>query len=164
MISNFSSLKIIIINFVNILQRRMTKFRFGIEHEHHSGRLTTFFCRYFLNLTWVDHSEYNTVLPWFPVWNVQTVTRYPDRNWLPGLCHPLHLPHKSDAVMEQATMETTFGALPGIEPGTLHTRVKDLNTVPHCSSKYTKNIQQHTIAAITFCCIHEQNFFFFQIM
>ena len=25
------------------------------------------------------------------------------------LCHPLHLPHKSDAVMEQAEMETIFG-------------------------------------------------------
>ena len=56
---------------------------------------------------------------------------YLDRNWLQGLCHPLHLPHKSDAVMERAAMETNFWALLGIEPGTLRTRVKDLN---HCAT------------------------------
>ncbi len=71
--------------------------------------------------------QHNTVLPW--LWGVQTVRRYPDRNWLRGLCHPLHLPHKSDTVMERAAiaMETNFWALPGIESGTLRTRVKHLN-------------------------------------
>ncbi len=46
-------------------------------------------------------------------------------------------------IMEQAAMETIFWALPGIEPGTLCTRVKDLNDcatlllnfVPHFLSK-----------------------------
>ena len=43
----------------------------------------------------------------------------------------MHLPHKSDAVMEMAVLETKFWALLGIEPGTLGTRVKDLN---HCAT------------------------------
>ena len=34
--------------------------------------------------------------------------------------------------MEQAEMETILGALPGIEPGALRTRLKDLKTVPRC--------------------------------
>ncbi len=95
----------------------------------------------FLNisyLTWVDHSVYNTVFPWFPGWAVRTVRRYPDRNWLRGLWHPLHLPHESVAVMERAVMETNIWALPGFEPETLRTRVKTLTTVPpgvsRCSS------------------------------
>ncbi len=70
---------------------------------------------------------YNTVLPWFSGLGEQTVRRYCDRNWLWGLYHPLHLAHKSDAVMEWTAIETNFGALPGIEPGTLLPRVKDLN-------------------------------------
>ena len=35
--------------------------------------------------------------------------------------------HKSNAVTEGAVMEINFGALPGSEPGTLCTTVKDLN-------------------------------------
>ena len=47
---------------------------------------------------------------------------------LQGLCHPLHLPNKSDAVMEGATW--WWNKFWEIEPGTLGTRVKDLN---HCT-------------------------------
>ena len=85
-----------------------------------------------MGLTWVNNSVFNIVLPWCPVWGVLgvqtlcTVWCYPDHNWLQGLCHPLYLPHMSDKVMEQAAMETNFGSLPGIEPGTLRTRVQDL--------------------------------------
>ncbi len=32
---------------------------------------------------------------WCPVWGVQTIRRYPDRNRLQSLWHPLHLPHQS---------------------------------------------------------------------
>ena len=79
-------------------------------------------------LTWVDHSNVQHCSPMIP--RVVCTRRYPDRNWLRGLCYPLHLAHKSDA-MEQAAVETNFGARPGIEPGTLRTRVKDLN---HCAT------------------------------
>ncbi len=43
----------------------------------------------------------------------------------------LHLPHKSDAIIDRAETETYFGALRGIELRTLGTRVKDLN---HCAT------------------------------
>ncbi len=45
----------------------------------------------------------------WPGWEVQTVRDYPDRNWLWGLCHPLQMPHESDAVMEWAAMQTNLG-------------------------------------------------------
>ncbi len=96
-----------------------------------------FFYLYISYLTWVDHSVYNTVFPWFLRWGLQTVRRYPDRNWLRGLCHPLHLPNKSDAVMEQSAMETTFWALLGIEPGPFAPESKTLTTVSRCSSLNT---------------------------
>ncbi len=95
-------------------------------------------CFWIFYFTWEDHSVYNTVLLWFPggLWDVQTVMHYPDRNWLRGLCHPLHLPHKSDAVMERAAMETNFWALLEIE--TLRTRVKDLN---HCVTLLLSSVE-----------------------
>ena len=44
-----------------------------------------------------------------------------------GLCHPLHLPQVRCSWKH-------FWALPGIEPGSICTRVKDLTTAPRCSS------------------------------
>ncbi len=64
--------------------------------------------------------------PWFP--DGQTVRRYPDRNWLRGLCHPQHLPHESVAVMERATIETNLWALPGPFTGLNHCATLFLNT------------------------------------
>ncbi len=49
-------------------------------------------------LTWVNHSEFRWTLFFYCLgWGVQT-GHYPDHNWLQGLCHTLHLLHKSDAV------------------------------------------------------------------
>ena len=47
------------------------------------------------NLTKVDHSVFNTVLPHCPDYGVQTVRHYLDWNLLWGVRHPLNLPHKS---------------------------------------------------------------------
>ncbi len=97
----------------------------------------------FSYLTWVDHSVFDTVhtdLSWCPWWGVQTVRCYPDRNWLWGLCHPLHLPQQvwySNGVNSKGN---NFWTLQGIEPGTLCTRVKDLN---HCA-----------MLLLLFLCLH----------
>ncbi len=59
---------------------------------------------------------------------VQTLNRYPCGNWLRGLCHPLHLSHKSDTVMNGASSDgSKFLVTIGNWTGTLRTRVKDLD-------------------------------------
>ena len=65
---------------------------------------------------------------------VQTVSRSPDQNCLRGLCQPLHLPYKSDAVMEHAAMETIFGLYQELNRGPFIPESKTLTTVPRCSS------------------------------
>ncbi len=67
-------------------------------------------------------------------WSVQTVRRYPDRNSLRGLCYPVLL----HAVMER----TNRWDLPGSEPGTLCTSLKDLKiftTLRLCHAALCRN-------------------------
>ncbi len=59
-----------------------------------AGEYKLFFFSFFL--TWVDHSVFNTVLPWCPGLSVQTVGHYSNQNWLWGLWHSLHLPQWSE--------------------------------------------------------------------
>ncbi len=95
-------------------------------------------------MIFLDHSVFNTVLLWCSGWGVQTVRCYPDQNWLCGLCH--HLPHKSDAVKKWAAIETFFFfTLLEIEPGTLCSRVKDLN---HCA--LLLNVDQPDLTSLSF--------------
>ncbi len=51
---------------------------------------------------------------------------HPGQNWLRDICHPLHQPHKSDAVVEWAAMNAMSSAMEALS--------KLLTNVPHWPS------------------------------
>ncbi len=67
-----------------------------------------FVCLFFSNLRHLGRSFQDS---WCLRWNVQTVRRYPNRNWLRGLCHPLRLLHNLDVVMERAVVLKNMGSI-----------------------------------------------------
>ena len=76
-------------------------------------------------------SASSTVFPWCPGRGIETVRRYPDRNWLWGLCHPLHLPRRSNA----GNGVSSDGLFRELYHGPLTTsESKTLTTVPLCFS------------------------------
>ncbi len=66
------------------------------------------------------------------------------RTWTARILSSTAPAHKSDAVMEQAAMETNFGALPGIEQG-FALGSKTLTTVPCCSCLYLQIMYEHHV-------------------
>ncbi len=69
----------------------------ALSGETRGSRTTLFYLfNLLVNFSFIlcrSFSVHYTVLPWYSGWGVQTVRRYPDWNWLWGLCHSLHLPH-----------------------------------------------------------------------
>ena len=84
-------------------------------------------------------------------WGVQAVRCYPDRNWFWGLCHPLYLPHKSDAVREQR-WKLILGFHRELNQGPFAPESKTLTTVPRCFSTFC--LCWHLIACILYLTLH----------